>query len=443
VRIAMADVRPFRAIRYDVAKVGDASAIIAPPYDVISAELQSKLHERHPNNAIRLVLPDPAKTHPKGKDEYDSAKLYFEDWINTGVLKQDQEGSYYLVSEDFKYRGAWTRWGLLAAVKLEEYDAKIILPHESTLDGPKKEQYSLLETCEANLSPVFSCYFDPENDIIGSLRESAAKTPDLEAEEHDGVIVRMWKISGKKVVNHVREAFEDKPLYIADGHHRYETCLAYKRRMLERHPNETEAPWNRTLMYLCEFNDPALAIMPYHRAIRHLKGMNPHEFIRALEVLFNIKRIELNPWRGGEETRTKAANLLSEAGREGPAFELVMTEDNNVYLLTPKKEAMRLLDDFPDALRSLDIVVLHRLAFEEVLEIHEEDLRAGKVILYDTDYRAIWQAIRKKGWAAAFFINPIKPEQVKNVAEAGLIMPQKSTYFYPKITSGLVFHRFI
>jgi uncharacterized protein (DUF1015 family) len=138
----------------------------------------------------------------------------------------------------------------------------------------------------------------------------------------------------------------------------------------------------------------------------------------------------------------KAADMLAEVGRKGPAFALIMSEDNHVYLLVPKPEAMRLLDGLPSPLSSLDIVVLHRLVFEEILEIQESDLRAGKVILYDTDYRAIWQAVRKKGWAAAFFINPIKPEQVKNVAEEGLIMPQKSTYFYPKISSGLVFHRF-
>jgi len=292
------------------------------------------------------------------------------------------------------------------------------------------------------LSPIFACYFDRKEQISVVTKEVAAGLPILEAEGDEGERVRMWKISGQAQIDAIQNTFKNKSLYIADGHHRYETSLAYKWRMLERHRDKTEAPWNRALIYLSDFNSSGLLIRPYHRAIKHLKGMNTEEFLLAIDRLFHKTKLEINPWRDGEEALEKAGDALTEASHKGPAYTLIAADDDDVYLLVPRAESMQLLDDVPEALRPLDVTVLHRLAFGEILEISETDLRAGKVILYDPDWRVIWKAVRKQGWAAAFFLSPVRPEQVSDVAEAGLIMPQKSTYFYPKIPSGLVFHRF-
>jgi len=437
----MADVRPFPAVRYNLEKVGRPEDVIAPPYDVIDGEEEKKLHERHPNNVIRLILPDKERGHPEARDDYHSARLYLDDWLQSGVLTKDED-AFYITSQEFEYRNALTRWGILAAVGLEEYDRKVVIPHEATMDGPKEDRFRLMEACQANLSPIFCCYFDPERKIARIIEKTAGEEPLFEAAGEDGVRIKMWKVSDPELVAAVRAAFADKKLYIADGHHRYETCLALKHEMMRRNPDVDDAPWMRTLMYLADFEDPGMVVRPYHRAVRHLKGMSVREFLDSADALFHKTTLYINPWRDGREARERAGNALEKASANGPAFAMIAAGDEHAYILVPKPEAHQLLDDMDEPLRNLDSSVLKRLALEEILEISEADLREGKVIMYDPDWREIWKAVHKEGWTLGFFLSPVKPWQVRDIAEAGLTMPQKSTYFYPKIPSGLVIYRF-
>ncbi len=437
----MADVRPFPAVRYNPEKVGKQGNVIAPPYDIIDKREEKILYERHPNNVIRLILPDRERGHTEAEDDYHSARLYLDEWLQSGVLSKDEE-AYYITSQEFEYRDVMTRWGILAAVGLEEYDNRVVIPHEATMDGPKEDRFKLMEACRANLSPVFCCYFDPDKKIAEIINKTARQEPVFEATEEDGVRTKMWKLSDPELVAGMKAAFADKKLYIADGHHRYETCLALKYKMMRENPDVEDAPWMRTLMYLVDFEDPGMVIRPYHRAVKHLKGMSVGEFLDSLDELFYKTMLYINPWRDGQEARERARNMLAKASENNPAFALIAAGDEHAYILVPKPEAWELLEDMEEPLRNLDASVLKRLAFEEILEISEADLREGKVIMYDPDWREIWKAVRKKGWALGFFLNPVKPQQVTNIAEAGLIMPQKSTYFYPKIPSGLVIHRF-
>lgn len=437
----MADVRPFPAVRYNPEKVGKPDDVIAPPYDIIDEEEEKRLYERHPHNVVRLILPDKKRGHPEAEDDYRSARLYLDEWLQSGVLARDEE-AYYVTAQEFEYGDALTRWGILAAVGLEEYDRRVVIPHEATMDGPKEDRFRLMEACRANLSPVFCCYFDPEKKIAGLIGKAVSEKPVLEVTEKNGVRTRMWKLSDPGAVSEIKAAFADKKLYIADGHHRYETCLALKHKMMRENPDVEDAPWMRTLMYLVDFEDPGMVIRPYHRAVKHLKGMSAQEFLDSLDEFFHKTMLYINPWRDGQEARERARSMLAKASVDGPAFALIAAGDEHAYILVPKSGAQELLEDMEEPLRNLDASVLKRLAFEEILEISEADLREGKVIMYDPDWREIWKAVRKKGWAIGFFLNPVKPRQVKDIAEAGLIMPQKSTYFYPKIPSGLVIHRF-
>lgn len=438
----MADVKPFRGVRYKLGKPAEASELIAPPYDIIDERMRDKLIELHPHNVVRLELPDSKNMHPDARDGYDSARIFLDEWLKEQALIRDDADSYYVLSQEFDYRGGSTRWGILASVTLEEYDRKIILPHEGTMDGPKEDRYKLMDACQANLSPIFACYYDANQAVTQAMKRAAEQSPILEAISYDGSKIRLWKIEDRDQVDFIYQAFRDKKLYIADGHHRYETCLAYRRDMLKRHRGAVTAAWNRTLMYLVDFDDPGLLIRSYHRAIRHFKGMGPREFFEALDAHFIRSKLDIDPWGEGLEQKDRAADTLFSAAQHGPAYAVIASGDDNAYLLKPKAESMHLLDALPIALRKLDVTILHKLAFEEVLEIEDEDLRAGKLLLYDSDYRVIWRAVRKKGWAAGFFISPVKPAQMSDIAEAGLKMPIKSTYFYPKIPSGLVFHRF-
>ena len=438
----MVDVRPFKGVRYKLGQNARADDIIAPPYDIIDTQMHKSLIDRHPHNVVRLELPDMETGHPDAGDPYESARLYLEQWLDENVLIRDDEEAYYVLAQEFDYRGTHIRWGLIAAVGLEEYESKKILPHEGTMDGPKEDRFKLMDKCEANLSPIFVCYFDEEKVVGGAIERTAKNDPILEATDPDGVKIRMWKMSDKDDIEIVRDAFSKKKLYIADGHHRYETCLAYKHKMSESRPDDDDAAFNRTLMYIVDFDDPGLLIRPYHRSIRHFKGMDSNEFLSRLDEFFHITKLDIDPWGRDEENREKAADALSEASVRGPAYAAIASGDTHAYVIEPRKEALDKLDDLPPALAKLEVSILHRLAIEEVLEIDDCDLREGNLIFYDPDYRVIWRAVRDKKCAAGFFLSPLRPAHVSNVAEAGLKMPIKSTYFYPKVPSGLVFHRF-
>lgn len=435
----MVDVRAFKGIEYDISKVGSLSRVIAPPFDVIPPAMQKKLHELHPANVVRLILPMDGAFHEGASDRYQSAKMYLEDWLSEGILRERQEPAVYLTSQTFDFKGQITRWGIIAAIKLEELDKGIVIPHEDTLSKPKEDRLKILQACEANLSPIFTCYFDSERKISNIFKGVKDSPAHMEMEFEDLGLIRVWRVTESSLLNALKDVMSNMQLFIADGHHRYESALNYRNLMREKHPQIKDAPWEQVMVYMTDFEDPALLALPIHRAIRHLKGLTIQEFLRSLSEAFELEPLPMN-W--GDKQKNQIDDILKEMReRGGNHIGMILRGLSQPYLIKPRPHAVEEMYDVPEPLRELDIIQLHRLALADILEIREKDLRDGEVIIYNHDPHAVVEKLERDNWSAVFFLNKLQVSQIRRVCLAGLRMHQKSTYFYPKLPTGVVFHR--
>jgi uncharacterized protein (DUF1015 family) len=435
----MVDVRAFRGIEYDISKIGEFSKVIAPPFDVIPPAMQRQLHELHPANVVRLILPMESAFHEGALDRYQSANMYLNDWLASGILRQQEEPAVYLMSQTFDFKGEMTRWGFIATIKLEELDKGIVIPHEDTLSKPKEDRLKMLKACQANLSPVFTCYFDNDGKVKEVFNGIAESAPQMEMEFEDLGLIRVWRVTEQSRLNVLHDVMNDMQLFIADGHHRYESALNYRNLMREKYPQIKDAPWERVMVYMTDFEDPALLALPIHRAIKHLKGLTVSEFLRSLSEVFELEPLPIN-W--GEKRKNWIDDILKEMReRGGNHIGMILRGLSQPYLIKALPYAVEEMYDVPEPLRELDIIQLHRLALADILEIREKDLRDGEVIIYDHDPQAVGEKVVHDNWSAAFFLNKLQVSQIRRVCLAGLRMHQKSTYFYPKLPTGVVFHR--
>jgi len=433
----MADVRPLPGIRY--ADEAHLAALVTPPYDVISPEAQARFYDRDPHNIIRLEL---GRDEPGDDDldnRYTRAAAAFAEWRRAGVLKQDEPPSFYLYEQRFTSGGqSYTRTSLLARVRLEPWDAGVILPHERTMTKPKDDRLKLTRACAATLSPIMSLYDDPAGElasILGIMRTQAplAAFSDDAGEEH-----RLWIAQDDALTAQIAAFFADRQLYIADGHHRYETALTYRDEVRAlRHDLAKDDAVNFTLMGLSALNDPGLVVLPTHRILRDLDGARLAALDETLAANFTSEPLE------GESAAWMRA--LTAAGDAGTAFVLVRPDGARLIRLTDEG-AMAMRDvhgedvGASDAWRGLDVAVLHALVLDAALGVTPEAVRAGERISYTRDAEAATAAVRAGSGGAqlAALLDATPPAAIRDVARAGDRMPQKSTYFYPKLITGLV-----
>lgn len=463
----MADVRPFSALRYSPALAPSLADVLTPPYDVISPGMQSDLLARHPKNLIRIDLSADEAGDNETENRYTRAGRTLAQWIDEGTLVLDAEPALYVYEQEFSMPdGARIRRrGFFAAVRIENFeDEGGIKAHERTFEGPKADRLRLTRATQCNLSPIFSIYDDPEGDIDRKLAEVAARTPDAEA-VIDGIAHRLWIERGETLAREVAETLADKPLYIADGHHRYETSINYRReRRAEAGENaeascataDAEAPFDFTLMFLANMHGEGMEILPTYRMIP--TAAPEFEVERILESLAEHFEIELIGGAGddtGDERgddadpddrtpRDVAADLVARLAASGAdALSLVMlTPDGRARMLRlrPGADPTAMIPD-PDMaieVQRLDVSILHRFIFDRVwlgssgVELGHDD------IAYIKDAAEVIERIRGDEFQAAFLLNPTRMEQVCEVAGLGMRMPQKSTYFYPKVITGMV-----
>ena len=435
----MADVRPLPGIRY--ADEAQLAALVTPPYDVISPEAQARYYERDPHNIIRLEL---GREEPGDDDldnRYTRAAATFAEWRRSGVLRQD-DPSLYLYEQRFTSGGvSYTRACLLARVRLEPWDAGVILPHERTLSKPKDDRLKLTRACAATLSPIMSLYDDPAGElarILDALRAqpSLAAFLDDAGEEH-----RLWVAHDDALVGPVADFFADRQLYIADGHHRYETALTYRDEVRAQRPDlDADDAVNFTLMGLTALEDPGLVVLPTHRILRNVDAARLNALDQALAANFTSEPLtgESDDWLRG----------LAEAENTGAAFALVRPDGARLLRLTDAgRAAMREIrgEDIgaSDAWRALDVAALHALILDAALGVTPAMVRAGEHVSYTRDAGAAAAAVRADnadgdGAQLALLLNATPPAAIRDVARAGDRMPQKSTYFYPKLITGLV-----
>ncbi len=441
----MAVVRPFRAVRYNPQKVKDPSKVTAPPYDVISREFKEELQKRHPHNIIRLIL---GKTHDTSDDTlYEKAREYLEGWLKEGVLIRDERPALYPYTQTYQVDGRpVTRTGFIGLARLEEPEEGGIKPHERTLSGPKADRLKLLAACQANLSCIFSLYPEDGGSLqersINSLMEDALKGPPLvEAIDDDGVIHRLWKIDDPQTIEAIATKMKDKELFIADGHHRYETALKYRQMMLEKTENPTgEEPFDHVMMYFTSMADPGLLIFPTHRVVHSLEDIDREGLLEECKKYFDVDPL---PFDEATEEKVKEEFLerLKEESEEKIKFGLYVRDNPVYYMLTFRgKEVMDALfgSSMAEVHKGLDVTVLHSVILEKILGIDREAQEAGKNLTYIKDARDALKVVEGGNNQLLFLMNPTRIEDIRRVSEAGLLMPQKSTYFYPKLLSGLV-----
>jgi uncharacterized protein (DUF1015 family) len=443
----MADIFPFRGIRYNLDKVGDLANVVTPPYDVISEKERDMYYERHPKNVIRLDKGRPSPEDDEEDNVYTRAAAYFAEWLDERVLVKDASRRFYLTSVSFTVdEQPVTRYGLIARVRLEPFEKGIILPHEETYSKIKSERLELMKACHANFSHIFSVYTDKAN-LIETLKEAAAgKAPENEFRDDHGHHHRMWCIDEPGLQDTISQALKDRRLFIADGHHRYETALTYRDWTAERTPGfGPEHPANFIMMYLCSIADEGLTILPTHRLLTRVTGSERNSFLRRVDPFFEVESFSFEG-EGGDAKREKERMLARMQKKTGSQTIAAYIKGNRAFhVLTLKPGVMKekFGDDIAEPLRELDVTVLTRIILCELLGYGQAELDDETLINYTSSAHEAVAAVDNGGYEMAFILNPPSNEQVRSIAEAGYTMPRKTTFYYPKAITGQVMNSLV
>jgi len=431
----MAEIIPFKALRYDPDQV-KLEDVLTQPYDKITPEMQSKYYERSTHNLVRIILGKAGETDTDAFNVYTRAAEYLHDWRSGGILKQDPEPGIYAYSQTFTIPGTRDlaeRRGLIALGRIHDYADGVVHRHEQTLSKPRADRLNLLRATRAHFGQIFMLYSDPHNEIDTLLRAKTEEDPDTSLLDEYETLHRLWRIHDPALIQAVQQKMRDKKLLIADGHHRYETALAYRNeRRAETGGTDPNAPYEFVMMTLIPMESRGLVILPTHRIVHGLPDFDRERMLEVAGQFFDIDRIDLRT-----ESRS-ATTLLGQAGENGTAFVAVTRQ--GPYLMRAKQNAIHdALGEVPSLQRDLDVVQLHRIMLERVLGISEEAIRNQENVRYERDaFEAIsWV---RQGANVAFLMNPAKIEQVRDIAFGGEVLPQKSTDFYPKLLSGLAIY---
>lgn len=421
----MQRIEPFRGLLYDVGKCGSLSNVVAPPYDLIDGARQNALYARSPHNVVRLEL-------NRDSDPYASAARTLAEWLRTGVLNRAPQPAIYLYSQFFEVEGRrMRRDGLIVRLRLEEFSAGHILPHERTFPKARQDRLDLLTALKANVSSVFGLYAGEHPELARSIAALRNREPDLEVADDLGVSNQLRALTGDAVIAMIQGALEGPRILIADGHHRYETALEYRRRMRAAEGGSAEVrPYDYTMMTLVGCDDPGLVILPTHRVARRLDPVAVASFDRAAGALFALQRFSDADAMRAALAKAGHGALGVALGGAHPALWLLRLKDPGAMA-----DAMAAA---PEAVRRLDVSVLHALVLERLFGITPEQVKAGGLIDYTIDARTALEDVAKDRAAGAFLMNPPTIADVEAVSEAGAVMPEKSTYFYPKLLTGLV-----
>lgn len=426
----MAQIRPFCGVRYNLDRAGEAARLLAPPYDVVDAAGRAELAARSPYNCIHVILPE-----GEGDAKYDHAAAIFARFRKEGALEADAEPGLYVYHQTFESEGeTYTRKGFIALVELTRFGAGPVLPHERTLSGPKEDRLKLMRACQAHTELVFGLFADPER-RWESLVDPELGPPVLVAEE-GSVRHVLYRVTAPAAVEGVVGLLADRSIYIADGHHRYETMCNF-RAELEAQGRGDVARFG--MIYLSNLDDPGLVVLPTHRLIHSVPGFDLERALASLGEVFTITREPLP----GDALALRAR--LQEAGSTGAAFGLALPGAGELCVLTLREgfdPASVGLDRLPAALQRLDVVLLHELVLERGLGItREAQASLTNIHYYKSTEKALAVAAAAPGEIQLVcFMNATPVADVRAVCDSGEVMPQKSTFFYPKIPTGLVFH---
>ncbi len=428
----MACIKPFKAFIYNTEKIKDLASVVCPPYDVISPEAQESYHSRNQHNFIHILL---GKDIP-GEDKYQRASKVFQDWIKERILIQDPVPSIYFYSQEFHIKGEKkTRFGFISLLKLRDADTPVYA-HENTRVGPKEDRLRLLNQVKANLSPIFSVFLDKKRIIQRLNQKYIQGKPFIDIVDDDRVSHKLWRLNSPALIDMVGKGMIGENIFIADGHHRYEVACAFREAMKAKLGSAFtgEEDFNYIVSYFTNTDYRGLSILPIHRL---LKLDNEPDMAKL--------KLDLSQYFDVEEKIKEKRRFFFMMEKGGVAEHVVgiYFKNNKYWLIRLKNVKMldKLISDKPKEYRSLDASILNHLVFKNVLGFDLDNLENKVDITFSPDAEEFINKVNEDGSYIAFFLNPVKIQQIIAVAMAGHRMPAKSTYFYPKLLSGLLVNK--
>ncbi len=424
----MTTIKPFKAVLYNQEKIPDLSKVVCPPYDIISPARQEQYHESDPHNFLHILL---GKDIP-GEDKYKRAAQYFRNWQKNKVLVQDEKPAVYYYEQEYKVRGQkLTRSGFIALLHLEKRKSTVF-GHEHTHLEPREDRLKLIRQVKANLSPIFVLFGDKKRVIQRVIEPCLAhKKPFLIVKDDEGITHTLWRVDDPDVLRTIQESMSEENIFIADGHHRYEVACVYRDEMEEKQggKNKGDEDFNFILAYFTNTHSHGLTVFPYHRLLKLERELHMDSFILHLKEYFSVEELK---------DKTRLFFLMEKAGMAEHV--LGIYKDRRFLLLRLKNNKIldKIISDKPPVYRRLDVCVLNYIVFRNVLDMDFDDKQR---FVYTPDADECIERADENNRYAAFFLNPTKVEQITAIAIGGEKMPPKSTYFYPKVLSGLVINK--
>jgi len=443
----MTDIHPFRAFRYDPRQVSPAQ-VVTQPYDKITPTLQDRYYAASPHNLVRVILGRREENDNPANNVYSRAAAYYRDWREQGVLRQDSLPSLYLYSQRFTPLGATTemeRRGFIALGRIEDYSAGVVFRHEQTLAKPKADRLDLLRATRAHFGQIFMLYEDSGQveSLLATNSDPDISAPEVQIKDEYGVVHRVWQITDPKLIHSVQSAMSDKKLIIADGHHRYETALNYRNERRAADPSKAQPAsgpgaslYEFVMMTFVNINSPGLLILPTHRVVHSLTSFSETDFRNSARAFFDVDEVD------AALDAPRATAILRESGRCGTSM-LAVTANRAFLLHHPNPNIPQVFTGLSIPQQALDVVQLHKCLLEKALNLSEESIRNQQNISYVRDAAEALSQVRGASGSRAniaFLMNPCRIAQVRDIAFAGEVMPQKSTDFYPKLLSGLTIY---
>ncbi|MGA1862415.1 DUF1015 domain-containing protein [Deferribacter thermophilus] len=408
-------VKPFKGVRYNLEKTL-LKQVIAPPYDVISNEQKEVLKLRSPYNVVNLILPD---------GNYEEAAKKYNDWKKEKILIKDPEPVFYLYEQEYEYDGKkYVRTGFIGLLKLEDYGKGNVFPHEKTLSGPKMDRFNLMKAAKANFSQIFGLYIDEERFLDKIFSSIKKEMPVASAVNDEKVKNSLWLIDDGEIKKTIEDFMKNKKIYIADGHHRYETALKYREYMRELNGDSPDdiKPYDFVMMMFVNFYDEGLKVFPTHRVVEY--NGNLDELLEKIKTSYTVENV--NSYEEGIKKQSES---------DYPAFVLYYKGDFKLLRLSVEE-----YEKLHPIYRKVDAYVLEETILKPILGFTEEKLLKKEGIYFVQNMAQIEKIEKERENIVAFFLKGVDIEVIKEIAENGLVMPQKSTYFYPKLDSGLVFN---
>ena len=431
----MPNIQPFEGLRYNLAQIGSLSDVVAPPYDVIDPALQDALYEKHPNNVVRLILNKMLPTDDEQNNRYTRSARELKNWKEEGVLQKDSKPAIYVYHEIFTANGKeYTRKGFMCGCEAVPFGEGMVFPHEITMSGPKLDRLMLTTACKTNFSQIFGLYPDEKNEVQNLLEEATLTLTPLEATDHLGVIHRMWVVDDQEVVAKVVEMMGPKPIFIADGHHRYETACNYRKQVREQGLLTTDHPANHVLMVCVAMEDPGLIVLPTHRLFRNVKEFSQEDLFALLGDSFAITTVGEGP-----TAAAKAWTLIEMQDDQG-TMALYTGKDRKWSLIRQTEAGRAKMDEVAaerqPEWRALGVAILHRLVIDKLLGLEGHDKPK-----YVHEVAEVVENLENKAdeFPLAALVSPATVAQIQELSLVRERMPAKSTYFYPKLITGFVF----